>query len=292
MEAQRTPVLFAVVLVALAVIVWLARDFRRGPSEVLRDAAEAERASAGSTDRRSASSATLGAGSARSASDSATSAPGDATASPGDARFASGGARIGTGDATIAPGNARFVSDASRSPTAEGARPAALASAPDGVLAGRVVDERGVARDLRLVLAPIGGSQAQRLAAQRRLSDLALDHGRFRFEGVPPGRYELTVFDELYGMSPVVIESDGRGLAGIALDVRPGVRVLVELGAQGVVRVQDGLGRSWHEREHDGTALFALLPGAYRLEARSNEGAERALDFVVRDKPVRIDLRP
>ncbi len=180
----------------------------------------------------------------------------------------------------------------SRSDEPDAPRTNALERAPDGVLAGVVVDGLGVARDVRLVLAPIDGSPAERLAAQRRLSDLALDHGRFRFEGVPPGRYELTTCDELYCAPPLVIESDGRGLAGIVLDVRVGQRVQVELGARGVVHVHDEHGRVWHEREHDGTALLALLPGTYRVEARTQDGAEHGLDVVVREKPVRIDFRP
>lgn len=168
----------------------------------------------------------------------------------------------------------------------------ALESAPDGVLAGSVVDGLGVARDVRLVLAPIGGARAERVAAQRRLSDLALDHGRFRFEEIPPGRWELTVCDELYCAPPLVIETDGKGIAGIVLEASVGQRVRVETGASGVVTVRDGSGRTWHEREHDGTALLALLPGAYRIDVRTNEGEEHGLDFVVADRPVRIDLRP
>ena len=168
----------------------------------------------------------------------------------------------------------------------------ALESAPDGVLAGSVVDGLGVARDVRLVLAPIGGARAERVAAQRRLSDLALDHGRFRFEEIPPGRWELTVCDELYCAPPLMIETDGKGIAGIVLEASVGQRVRVETGASGVVTVRDGSGRTWHEREHDGTALLALLPGAYRIDVRTNEGEEHGLDFVVADRPVRIDLRP
>ncbi|MBK7878666.1 MAG: hypothetical protein IPJ77_23665 [Planctomycetes bacterium] len=169
--------------------------------------------------------------------------------------------------------------------------PSALEPAPDGVLAGQIVDERGVPRDLRLVLAPIGGTQFERLRGQRRLSDLELDRGRFRFEGVSPGRYELSVCDERHVLAPVAIESDGRGVAGIVLEVRVGTRVLVEFDGRGTVHVHDELGRIWHEREHDGTALFALLPGAYRVETRGDAGAEHALDLDVRDKPVRIDFR-
>ncbi|MBI5361701.1 MAG: hypothetical protein HZA53_00890 [Planctomycetes bacterium] len=184
---------------------------------------------------------------------------------------------------------ARVVSTELRSSTTVDQAPSTheLAAAPDGVFAGRIVDVKGVERSLRLVLAPMGGDAKARIAGQRVSSELAMERGRFRFEGVPAGNYELRLCEELYCFAPLRIESDGRGVAGIELVAHVAVQVQIEIGQRGTVLIRDMLDRTWHEREHDGTALVALLPGEYRVEVADG----RALEFTVRDEPVRLDLR-
>lgn len=159
------------------------------------------------------------------------------------------------------------------------------------MLAGTIVDVDGRSRDLRLVLRPLRERSEERIAGARVLSELRVDRGRFRFEDVAPGRYALALLEERWAAYPIDVELAERGLGGVEVVARPAPTIVVEVGERAVVLVRGADGRIWHEREHDGTAVLALLAGDYALEVTTSAGRTGRFEFPVSGERVTIDLR-
>lgn len=202
------------------------------------------------------------------------------------------GPSVATAPASV---SARATSIASASTTAPVVvatehAPVITLEAP-GVLAGTIVDVDGKPRDLRLVLMPRVESARARVDGARVVSELSVDRGRFRFEDVPRGRWTLALLEERWAAYPIDVELADRGLGGVEVVARPAPTIVVEVGERAVVLVRDASGHAWHEREHDGTAVLALLAGEYVLDVTTRAGRTGRFEFPVSGERVTIDLR-
>jgi hypothetical protein len=155
-----------------------------------------------------------------------------------------------------------------------------IAIDPATTIEGTLVDEHGRPVDARVVLAP-DTEAFDALHARRHVrSELELDRGRFRFEGVGRQRHRLFVRDERWIAEPLVVDTRGGDALGLQLRVVPGRRVRVHVaGPSAEFLVVDDRGEVACHDELHADATVALAPGRYRIRARvDGRASERTVE--------------